>query len=258
MKFETQLRDCLFLNWALEADRLPEPPRSLRWERHPGKAGDYVFASALLFRQAGLRWSPLPLPRLSYPQLNLRLYVLDDDDVPSVLFLMMLVPTWVLPAARWVARQPSESARFDYPGSGQAQSEGASWQVRRQGELRVRTKLGAPTMGEGPDMASWPSLVDRLRKRKRGYTWSNSTLRRVEAKQPQVEVVPVRAEIEQCDLLPDSMGGHEIVWPELHSAWFCPCLPYVFEVGPSLVIPVPRQRAAPLGNCTHGAARRMS
>lgn len=258
MKFETQLRDCLFLNWALEAGSLPEPPASLRWERHPGEGGDYVFASALLFRQAGLRWSALPQPRLSYPQLNLRLYVLDEEDVPSVLFLMMLVPSWVLPAARWMARQPAESARFKYPAPGRGQDEGSAWRVSRQGDLRVTTRVGAPSMGKEPDMVSWPSLVDRLRQRKRGYTSSGSGLRRVEARQPRVEVVPVHAELERCDLLPDLIGGSEIHWPELHSAWFCPCLPYIFEVGPSLVVPVPRRRAAPLGNCTHGATRRMS
>lgn len=258
MIFHTELRDCLFLNWALPADSLPEPPDGLRWERQPAEGGDLVFASSLLFRQEGMRLSHLPLPRLSYPQLNLRLYVQDAEGMPSVLFLFMLVPGWVVPAARWVARQPAQSARFRYPDPDRLPDEEARWRVEQRGCLEVSARPGAPRMREGSGKLSWDGLVERLKQRQRGYVLTTRGLRQIATKQPRSEAVPMSVTVDAADLLPPKIGDREIEWPELHSAWLCPRMPYVFEVGPSLAMNVPRPRPATLGNCTREAARRAS
>src|SRR4029079_191795 len=73
MMLRTLVRDCLFLNWALPASALPEPASPLRYQLHSWQGEDWVFASAVLFHQEGLHFEGLPLPRLSYPQFNLRL-----------------------------------------------------------------------------------------------------------------------------------------------------------------------------------------
>src|SRR5204862_1950838 len=79
LRLQTVVRDCLFLNWALRPEDLPEPPEPLRYEVLTGPQGDFVFVSAVLFRQEGMHFPNLPLPRLSYPQCNVRTYVLDGD-----------------------------------------------------------------------------------------------------------------------------------------------------------------------------------
>src|SRR5260370_1362983 len=100
MKLRTVVRDCLFLNWALPADALPEPPAPLRYQRHAWQGRDYAFVSALLFHHDAVRWSAFPLLRVGYPQLNVRLYVLDEDGMPAVWFMRELMPAWAAPGAR--------------------------------------------------------------------------------------------------------------------------------------------------------------
>ena len=97
MKLRTVVRDCLFLNWALPADVVPEPPVPLRYQRHAWQGRDYVFVSALLFHHDAVRWSAFPLLRVGYPQLTVRLYVLDEDGIPSILFARELMPAWMAP-----------------------------------------------------------------------------------------------------------------------------------------------------------------
>ena len=94
---QTTVRDCLYLNWALPAESLPEPPAPLRYQLHLWQGRYWVFASALLFHQDALHLTALPRLRFGYPQLNVRLYMLDEDGVPSVLFRRMLMPAWVVP-----------------------------------------------------------------------------------------------------------------------------------------------------------------
>ncbi len=160
MILQTVVRDCLYLNWALPATSLPPPPPPLRYDLHRWQDGDVVFASALLFRQDRLHLPKIPLLRLSYPQFNLRLYVIDDDGVPAVLFRTVLVPGWVVPSMRVVADQPAQSGHFEYPRPSQTPGdEGWRWQVRRAGELRVVARQSAPCPGHGPSLGSWERLT---------------------------------------------------------------------------------------------------
>src|SRR6202035_544612 len=107
MLLRTTVRDCLFLNWALPAAALPAPVAPLRYQLHSWQGEDYVFASALLFYQEGLHLPALPLLWVSFPQLNVRLYVLDGEGVPAVLFRRMLMPAWLAPGVRLVTGQPA-------------------------------------------------------------------------------------------------------------------------------------------------------
>lgn len=100
MLFSTVLEDALYLSWAVPFEAVPSPPAPLRLERFPGPEGDRALITLVLFRQAGIRAEALGWPRLSYPQVNLRLAVLDEEAVASVLLLRELVPAWVVPIAR--------------------------------------------------------------------------------------------------------------------------------------------------------------
>ena len=137
MKLQMTVRDCLYLNWALPAEALPEPPAPLRYQVHTWQGQDWVFASALLFHQDAVHLAALPLLRVGYPQFNLRFYVLDKEGIPSVLFRRMLMPAWVAPGVRLVSHQPALAARLDFPRPSADAGDGPwSWRVERGGTLR--------------------------------------------------------------------------------------------------------------------------
>ena len=259
MKLRTVVRDCLFLNWALPAEALPEPPAPLRYQRHAWQGRDHVFASALLFHHDAVRWSALPLLRVGYPQLNVRLYVLDEDGVPSVLFQRELMPAWVAPGVRLVSHHPAASARLDFPRpSREAGASSWSWRAERGGTLTVRAWVHSPVVGEGPRIGSWDETVRYFQERPRGYAVHGGALHRVDASHPPVEAVwPLAAEVVGGDsllrrLLPLAPGlpgpphpshasqhpshqaapgvpqdGHGHL-PALHSSWLCPEMPFSF------------------------------
>jgi hypothetical protein len=242
MMLRSVVRDCLYLNWALPAAALPPPPAPLRYQLHPFQGEDHVFVSAVLFQQEGLHLPRLPRLRLSYPQCNLRLYVLDGDGVPAVLFCRMLMPLWLVPGVRLVSRQPAAGAHFRYPRPSSDPGDGEWWwRVQKGKVLEVRAWQDSPGVGHGPRLGSWEQTVEYIQERPRGYAEENGELHRVEAQHPQVAIWPMRAEIRDAgllaSLLPLAPGA---AWPPLHSAWLCPEIPFLFELGF-----VPQMQVAP-------------
>src|SRR6476660_1589253 len=196
MMLKSLVRDCLYLNWALPAAALPPPPSPLRYQRHPFQGEDHVFASAVLFHQVGLHLRSLPRLRLSYPQCNLRLYVLDGDGVPAVLFRSMLMPLWVVPGVRLVSEQPAAAARFRLPRPSAEPGDGEwQWWVEKGAELKVRAWQDSPVLGYGPKVGAWEQTVAYFTERPRGYAAQNGELHRVSAEHPRAVVWPLRAEV---------------------------------------------------------------
>jgi hypothetical protein len=206
MKLQTVVRDCLFLNWALPASALPEPPSPLRYQRHEWHGADHVFVSAQLFHLDAVRWSAMPLPRVGYPQLSVRLCVLDGEGVPSVLFLRARMPAWVAPGARLLSYQPAASAWLDFPRPTRGNGRGDSWcwRARRGGTFTVQASLHSPHFGEGPRLGSWDETVQYVQDRPRGYAEHGGVLHRVDASHaPAGTVWPLAAEVRgDADLLP--------------------------------------------------------
>ncbi|HEX9941261.1 MAG TPA: DUF2071 domain-containing protein [Thermoanaerobaculia bacterium] len=241
----TTVRDCLYLNWALPAESLPEPPAPLRHQLHWWQGRDWVFASALLFHQDSLHLTALPLLRFGYPQLNLRICVLDDEGVPSVLYRKMLMPAWVAPGLRLITHQPASRARLDFPHPSRDVNGGPwQWRAERRGTLEVRAWPDSPGLGVGPRLGSWEDVVRYFQERPRGYAFASGELHRISARHPPVPVWPLKAEVEGDGLLPrllDLPDGTPL--PGLHSAWLCPEIPFVFELG--IVLRVPSVPAMP-------------
>ncbi|HYX23740.1 MAG TPA: DUF2071 domain-containing protein [Thermoanaerobaculia bacterium] len=250
----TTVRDCLYLNWALPAEELPAPPVPLRYQLHSWQGRDWVFASALLFHQDSLHFTALPRLRVGYPQLNLRLYVLDDEGVPSVLFRRMLMPAWVVPGTRLVTHQPASRARLSFPRPSKDPDGGPwTWRVERKGQLEVRAWQAAPAVGEGPRLGSWEQAVRYFQDRPRGYALASGVLHRISTEHQPVPVWPLKAEVDGNGLLPrllDLPPGSP--FPALHSAWLCPEISFVFELG--LVLRMP---AAPAPVLAQPAAGRV-
>lgn len=259
MKLKTVARDCLYINWAVPEASIPAAPSPLRYEVHEANGENWVFVSALLFRLSGLHLESIPFARFSYPQMNLRLYVLDRDGEPSALFRRMLVPVWVAPMSRYVGRHPAMSARFRYPpamgspgpdnGISDAvfNDEGWEWSITRQpssllksgaresGQLMVRACPGDPMLGRGPVLGSWSRTVEHFRHRRRGYAFWERRLRFVHTERPPVAALPVLVEIDDASLIAALLPGVEKnLWSTPHSAWLCAELPFIFELGPTM------------------------
>ncbi len=246
MILETIGRDCLFLNWALPVEGLPELEAPLRYDVHDWQGTDYVFLSAALFRQQVIDIPKVIFPRVSYPQLSVRLCVHDGDGVPSFFISTILLPAWVLPSVRLVARQQAQKASFHYPSEAVLAETPLRWSVRSKGQLEVSVSAGAAAAGEGPALGDWEQTVTYFLRRKRWYFTSAHGLRKIEVTSRAMQAIPIATEVQDHSLL---SSGLEVSgapsWPALHSCWLCPEVPFVFEIGWAKDRPLPRHVPAP-------------
>ena len=251
MYLRTRALDCLYLNWALPRACAPALPPPLRYEIHDWQGAEYVFASALLFRLSGLRLESIPLLRLSYPQMNCRLYVLDEEGLPAVLFRRILVPLWVVPALRMLARQPALAARFSYPPpSREVRADSWRWSVRRRRSLDVSARVASPCFGPGPRLGSWEATLDYFRQRSRGFVVWNRHLRSISTSRASVEVWPLAVEVASAELMAESFEDVDAgVWGAPHSAWLCPEIPFQFELGELRALRLARRGVAAAEGC---------
>ncbi|MDH3404550.1 MAG: DUF2071 domain-containing protein [Acidobacteriota bacterium] len=231
MQLRTTVRDCLYVNWAVPRERLPRLPEGLRYEWHAAGGERLGLVSALLFHQHGLRSAAMPWARLSYPQFNLRTYVLDDEGVPAVHFGALMVPGWVLPFARAAGQPELERGRFLYPRPSRDRgAESWTWRASARGAFAVTASQSAPRVGTGPDLGSWQRTCDHIRRRDRGYVEVAGRLRRIETTHGATTVWPMAARVTEESLLRRLFGWREGDWPEVHSAWLCPEVPLSFEL----------------------------
>jgi hypothetical protein len=247
MLLRTVVRDCLYVNWALPEHWLPAAPESLRHDLHRHGSECYGFVSAVLFRQVGLRLAAIPWVRLSHPQLNVRFYVVDDEGVPAVLFRSLMVPSWVLPLAWFGGPRWLERARFDYPRPSRETGAAAwTWRAAARGCLEITGRTGAPLVGAGPQLGSWPRTCDYFRRRDRGYLAVGDRLRRIETAQAATTLWPMQIEVGAdallCRLLGTPAGDP---WPAVHSAWLCPEVPLDFAMAGSERTVLARRVPAP-------------
>jgi Uncharacterized conserved protein (COG2071) len=268
MRLRMTVRDCLFLNWALPARILPDPPPPLRYQLHPFEGRNYTFVSALLLHQDSVRLSALPMLRLSYPQLDVRHCVLDGDGTPSVLYRRMLMPAWVAPGARLFAHQPASPAhlRFARP-SRNLDDSSWRWQADHRGRLTVSAAPAPPRFGEGPRVGSWEETVRYFQERPWGYAQEGATLHRFANSQPPNGVWPLRAEVDGVevvanllDLSPGALydsSRDADRWPALHSAWLAPELAFSFALAlvPKVAHGLPQPLPQPAGRVAVAAAR---
>jgi len=243
MRLRSRLRDCLCLNWAVPVSHLPAPPDPLRYELHRFEGMDYVLASVLLFRHEDVHPETLPFVRLSFPQLNLRLYVRDADDAPAVLFRAILVPAWVVPTAIWIGGQPARRARFHHTGEPGTEGGSWEWEVHAGAGLHCVATLGSPQTGAGPQIGTWEQTRDYVRMRNRGYAQSRGGLKRIDTEQPAVAVSPVSVDVREAELPRALLGAPS--WPALHSAWVCPEMTMRFELVREPAMALPRQAPVP-------------
>lgn len=227
------VRDGLVLNWALAEEALPPAPAPLAYQLHhpEGTNGPRILASALLSFHDAVPLSALPVLRLSYPQFSLALAVVDGEGVPSFLFRRILVPPWVLPAARLVVRQPVEVARLSFDRPSEARDKDVwRWRIEKEEAFEVSARLAAP-QGR-PLTGSWERDVELFRRRRRGYFLGpKGLLRGVRTSIPEAAFLPLAAEVRENALLSHCLPLMEgAPWPCLHSAVLFPELPFESEL----------------------------
>lgn len=261
MQLRTTAQDCLSLNWALPRAAAPPLPAPLRYEIHTFEDGEHVFASALLFQFSGLHHRSLPFLRVAYPQLSLRLYVIDHQSRPAALLLRLLVPPWVAPFARVLGRQPSEAAHFRYPaidtasggqngGGSLRRDEIWSWSVECGRRLEVTGKLSSPITRSDQRLGSWDETLAYFRYRRRVYAIWNQRLRALNTSYPASDVLPLEVEIGEIGLIAECLRGvDESALLRPHSAWLCPEIPFEFEYLSRFHLPLARQRQPAAEGC---------
>jgi hypothetical protein len=218
--FETLLVDALYVNWAVPREQLPPPPPPLALETVLDGGVTLGFVTLVLFRQRGLRDLRLPWIRLEFPQCNLRLPSRDADRVAAVWLLRQLVPAWVVPLGRLIARQPvSGAVLHDVHGGGPAEQR---WEISA-GQPLVLTACAAGAYAGGAGFGDWEKLVAFFRERPRGYVQDASGLRRIEGAFDHAAGLPCRVEVERSDWLAARLPAvAPETWASPHSAFVVP------------------------------------
>src|SRR5262249_35482729 len=141
-----------------------------------------------------------------------------------------------------VSEQPAVAARLRFPRPSVEPGDGEwRWWVEKGAELRVRAWQDSPAPGHGPKIGSWEQTVDYFTERLRGYAAQDGRLPPGSAEHPRAAVWPLRVEVSELGLLSQLLPlTHGATWPALHSAWLCPEIPFVFELGL-----MPRMQVAP-------------
>lgn len=242
MKIETQASDGLVLNWSVPREVLPALPSTLRYQILADEGSERVIVSAVLFHHERLHWPSLPWVRFSWPQMNVRICVLDEEGVPSLLIRRIFVPAWVYPGARLFAGPPVAAAQLDFPRPSNRPDD-REWSWRAAGGLRFAVIAKPASPAGGPPLqsplGSWERTVRYVHDRPRGYTLYPDGLRRMEVDHPPVSVLPVAAEIREADLLAACFGLAHFALPPLHSSWLFPQVRFTFDLAltPRLIVP---------------------
>jgi len=214
----TELVDALYVNWAVPCAQLPEPPDLLTLDTAILDGESRGFVTLVLFRQSGLRVASWPAVRLGFPQCNLRLPARDADRVASIWLLRQLVPAWVVPLGRLVARQPVSPARLRRSGAA-AGGDAVRWTVGSASDLVLTARPGH-TIGAGTSLGDWQRQVAFFRERPRGYFRRGDELCRIEAAFDAADGLPQRVEIESADWLSAQLPAVPAeVWRRPHSSF---------------------------------------
>lgn len=182
------MREMLFINWAVS----PEVVRKLvdvrlEMDTKTDSTGQAVaFVSAVSFRVAELRSNALPLPSLSFEQVNYRTYV-KASEVPAVWFLDMKVNSRMITALTGFMSVPVHYEDIDI-----TTSRGETGLLRY--EIKSAGLLAEAIVGEQPASAAADCEIapDFITERLVGYVGAGNGVFKIEVEQPGLVAVPAR------------------------------------------------------------------
>jgi uncharacterized protein YqjF (DUF2071 family) len=204
------MRDMLFITWAVE----PEVVRKLVDDRleldTKIDANGHVvaFVSAVCFRVDDVRSRALPLPSLSFQQVNYRVYV-RAGEVPAVCFLEMKVNSRMVTAMTSFLSVPVHYEDIDIttlPGSN-----GSLHYTVKSAGLRAEAITGQDAVETELDGKVEAQFVTH---RLVGYVGAGNGTFRIDVEQPGLDAVSARVQnvqapiLEQLDLLTPVESAH--------------------------------------------------
>jgi uncharacterized protein YqjF (DUF2071 family) len=210
------MRDMLFVTWAVQ----PERARKLIGERleldtkTDSTGREVAFASAVCFSVAEVRSSGLPIGRLSFEQVNYRIYV-KAGEVPSVCFLDMKVNSRMVTTLTSFLGVPIHHEEIDISARG-TDAGAVHYKIDSAG-LSAEAITAEPSE-EPPSMVNLTHgfITERLT----GYVVAGDDMYKIEVEQPGLDsvsacVVRGRApRLEQLGLLTseESMRPHSALY----------------------------------------------
>lgn len=179
------MRDMLFINWAVDPDdarRFVDPRLEIDTVIDSG-GKSMAFASAVCFRVEEVRSSVLPLPRLSFEQVNYRIYV-KAEDVPSVVFLDMKVNSRMVTTLTSFLRVPVSYEDIHIKAEDDS---GSLRYVFESSGLYADVAVGGEAVM--PDPAIEPPFITH---RLAGYAGAGDGMYRIDVQHPLLDVHPAR------------------------------------------------------------------
>jgi len=192
-QLQMTMRDMLFVTWAIE----PGTARKFVDERLEldtkviGDGKDAAFVSAVCFHVSDVRSSVMPVPRLSFEQVNYRLYV-KAGGVPAVYFFEMNVNSRMVTALTSFLSVPIHYDDIDISTS-TAHSRELNYNVQSSG-LRAAALIASPGNEEPDDKIPADFFTQRLI----GYMGTGNGMFRISVQQPGLDAVSARPQIVQA------------------------------------------------------------
>lgn len=180
------MRDMLFINWAVD----PHDARKFVESRLEldtmldSRGKSMAFASAVCFRVDEVRSSVLPLPPLSFEQVNYRIYV-KAEDFPAVVFLDMKVNSRMVTTLTGFLGVPVSYADIKIT-TKPAVSESRRYVFESSG-LNADVAVGGQSLV--PDPAIEPSFITH---RLVGYARAGESTYKLDVQHPLLDAIPAR------------------------------------------------------------------
>ncbi|NJL28622.1 MAG: hypothetical protein HC897_12400, partial [Thermoanaerobaculia bacterium] len=106
----------------------------------------------------------------------------------------------------------------------------------------VAARPAAPFAGTGPKLGTWEQSIEYFRNRRNAYALRGKRLRTITTERTAPAVWPLKVDIATAELVAACLpGAAGQPWPELHSAWLCPEIPFHFEISRPLEVRLARQ-----------------
>jgi len=197
MQMQMVMRDMLFITWAVE----PEVVRKLVDERLELDTKSYsngrvvAFVSAVCFRVDEVRSRALPLPSLSFQQVNYRVYV-RAREVPAVCFLEMKVNSRLVTALAGLMNVPVHFEDIDITTS-PGNTGSLQYAVKSPG-LRAAAMISQNDVETALDGNIEPRFITH---RLVGYVGAGNGMFRINVEQPGLDAVPARVQSVQAPSL---------------------------------------------------------
>jgi len=140
-RWQAKLKDCLCLNFAIEAKEIKRLlPRGTEVDFRRFRGKKYGFFSLFFFYCSSFSHGSISWPSLRFPAALLQFYIRDFSDNPSIYLGRVYSPRFAGYLGRWVLNLPIRKLSFSYPT--QANPGGKfRWIIENTGTGNIQCKI---------------------------------------------------------------------------------------------------------------------